>query len=615
MAKAKISKNDNLRADKFLEYVNSEFLKLHKSYEDYFWSSYMGDHSVDKKKDEALKQLEDFRSDSTLFTKAELLMKEREVTPDQKDKIGAWIKFFKCYQTPHNLKKLRNEITKLETKMHKVMATRKEGYLDPYTKKFVKVSELKMRGMLRTESDEKLRKAAFEGSEKIALSNLTDYIKYVGLLNRYARGLGFSDFYEYKIFTEEGMTKKELFAIFDDVYKKTKFAFKNIRGLEKKIPGLRKPWNFPFMIAGDFTKEEDQYFPFDEAIVRWGRSFAAMGIDYRGSTLNLDLLDRPGKYNNGFCHWPIPIHFKNGSRKVGQSNFTCNVVYGQLGSSARGYHTLFHEGGHAAHMLNSDQTEICLNHEYPPMSTAWAETHSMFLDHVYSSYEWKTRYAKNKSGATYPFDLFKRKVERLSILTPLGISSILAVCNFENKIYTEKNLTKDKVLTFAKQVWRKYQDYSHDSLLLLTVPHIYSWNSACSYHGYGLATLALTQWRKYFYKKYGYIVDNPKVGEEMACVWKLGSSKTFKEFVVLATGDKLSAGPWLEEVTMSIPATLKKSKTRAERLRKVPELKRPINLNANISMLSGKKKIANNSKSFEDMANKYAKWLETQKIK
>ena len=38
----------------------------------------------------------------------------------------------------------------------------------------------------------------------------------------------------------------------------------------------------------------------------WGRSFAAMGIQYKGATMTLDLLDRKGKYSNGFCHWPQP---------------------------------------------------------------------------------------------------------------------------------------------------------------------------------------------------------------------------------------------------------------------------------------------------------------------
>jgi hypothetical protein len=77
---------------------------------------------------------------------------------------------------------------------------------------------------------------------------------------------------------------------------------------------------------------------------------------------------------------------------------------------------------------------------------------------------------------------------------------------------------------------------SADSLSILSVPHIYSWESSASYPGYGLAELALHQWRVYFYRKCGYIVDNPGVGKEMREVWKMGAGKTFKEFVIMATG-------------------------------------------------------------------------------
>jgi len=41
-----------------------------------------------------------------------------------------------------------------------------------------------------------------------------------------------------------------------------------------------------------------------------GRSFAAMNIGYKGATMDLDLLDRKGKYSNGFCHWPQPAWVK-----------------------------------------------------------------------------------------------------------------------------------------------------------------------------------------------------------------------------------------------------------------------------------------------------------------
>lgn len=67
---------------------------------------------------------------------------------------------------------------------------------------------------------------------------------------------------------------------------------------------LYPPCPFPLPSPGDTTKATDPYFPFEDAVDVWGRTFAALGINYQGSVMTLDLCDRQGKYSNGFCHWP-----------------------------------------------------------------------------------------------------------------------------------------------------------------------------------------------------------------------------------------------------------------------------------------------------------------------
>ncbi len=591
----------------FLNYLNGEYAKLHKKYEDLFWISYMGDHSVDKELNLALSELDKFKSNIELAKKVDIYLK----ITDKKniERLGHWKLFFSKFQTPSHLLDVKKKIDDLEAKVGALKSKQKEGYINPKNKKFVEASKMKMRMMMRSEKDLEIRKACFLGLETLAPKFVKEYVELVGLRNQYAKALGFSDFYDYKLQTEEGMKKKDLFNIFDTIYEKTKFAFKNIRDAEKTMPGLRKPWNFSHMLSGDFAIEEEPYYQFEDALLRWGKSFSALGIDYQKGKLQLDLMDRKGKYNNGFCHWPEPRYFKNGIQTPGSSNFTCNVTNGQIGAGNDGMHTLFHEGGHAAHFLNMTIPDICMNTENPPASTAWAETQSMFLDTVFSSIEWRTRYAKNKEGESYPFDLYKRKIEKTHMLTPTGLNSIIAITNFEKEVYETKNLTEEKVIYLAKKMFKKYFDRSEDSLWILDVPHIYSWSSACSYHGYGLATLALTQWRKYFYDKYGYIVDNSKVGQEMTKVWKLGATKTFPEFVKMATGKKLSASAYLEGSTMSKAKIFKKAEEKITRLKKVKEYTKPVSLNASIKMVNGKEIIADNKKSFEDMAQKYKLWL------
>ncbi len=601
-----MSKNKS-EASSYLDFLNKTYYNLHKKYEDLFWISYMGDRSVDKRMNQALGARDKFRADNKLLEKVRGLRKVATLV--EKKRLGSWEEFFKRYQTPKQLLVMKNRIALLESKILKERSTRKEGYIEPKTGKFVPASEVKMNIIIRTDPREDVRKSCFEATEELATHHIKDYIKLVQLRNKYAKVLGYRDFYDFKLATEEGLSKRELFPLFDSIYKKTKFAFKNIRQLEKTNPGLREPWNFGFMMSGSLTKEEDPYFQFDEALLRWGKSFSRLGVDFKKGTLTLDLVDRKNKWNNGFCHWPKLVKFENETKVPGSSNFTCTVVPGQIGSGTDGMNTLFHEGGHAAHMLNSEQLDVCLNHEYPPMSTAWAETQSMFMDRIFSSVEWRSRYAENSSGRKYPFALFKRKTEKVHVLRPLDIRGILFVSNFEKEIYESRNLNIEKVKNIARKNYQKYYDHSIATLDALGVPHIYSWESACAYHGYGLAVLALSQWRRYFYKKYGYIVDNPRIGKEMQKVWELGASKSFKDFVILATGKPLSSNAFLENVTMTLEKTLDLAKKRINKLKTIPKKQFKIDLNADIHMVHGKKEIANNKESFEKMALDYKKWL------
>jgi Zn-dependent oligopeptidase len=601
-----------MTAKSFLDYLNIKYHKLHTAFENSFWDFRMGINTDGSKMNKAEQARDGFRSNKKLKEQTESYIPKAK--GEIKRRLKIWNDFFSLYQIPDHAVAIRKKVALIEEKILNQQGSRKEGYIDPASGNFVESSMNKMRLTMRSNPDENIRRACFEAIEAMPLGTLDDYIEVIKYRNEYARALGYEDFYDYKIHLDEGISKDELFKIFEKIYDKTKFAFDSIRKLEIEKPGLRKPWNFGYMISGNLIKEEDQYFQFEDVLSYWGKTFSAMGIDYAGGELKLDLLDRKGKWNNGFCHYPKLICYSDkGKILPASSNFTSNAIPSELGSGINGINTVFHEAGHAADRLNSIQQDVCLNHEYPPSTVSWSETHSMFMDSISSSIEWRMRYAKNKNGESYPFELFEKKLKSVIDIIPLEMMGIISVMDFERRIYECKDLTRDFVLNTAKEINKKYFDYSEPSLSLLNVPHIYSWESSAYYHGYGLAEIAVSQWREYFFKKYGYIIDNPKVGKEMKKVWKYGSLYKSNKFIKIATGKSLDPDSYIKDITRTYEKRVLDAKKRISNLNKIPLNNKSIKLNAKISIVHGKEKIADNKKSFEDMDNKFKAWIRSLK--
>mmetsp|Transcript_29894 Transcript_29894/g.62093 ORF Transcript_29894/g.62093 Transcript_29894/m.62093 type:complete len:689 (+) Transcript_29894:84-2150(+) len=558
----------------FIDSTNTNYERLHKAFELQFWGTKMNLSGSQYSVDELTRtktEMEAFLADESKLAKTrEFLKAIPEESPHLKT-LKMFERTFGCYiMESEDAKALRAECTKIEGQLDNARNTMTLGATMP-SGDFVEMTSVGLRNKIRVDPDEQVRKACFEGLTKIG-----DFVcenGFVGLVkarNKMAKKLGYLDFYDYKVTNAEGFGKVALFEILDTLEKGTRPIMENARKIfaeEKGGPSALEPWNQSFLMAGDVTRRMDPYFPFQKSVEQWGKSFAAMKISYKGANMDLDLLDRKGKYSNGFCHWPQPAWVKSdGSWQPSTTHFTSLADPSAVGSGYTALNTLMHEAGHAAHFSNIEMPSPLFAQERSPTSVAYAELQSMFLDSLVGDADWMAKYAVSKEGETIPWDLIADKIKATHPYEVFALRGMIAVPYFEKALYemVEEDVTADSIKTLADRIEKDIQG-GLSARPLLSVPHILSDEASCYYHGYVLAEMGVHQTREFFLKRYGYIADNPNVGPTLtSAYWKPGNSEPFLSLVENLTGAPLTGDAWVNELKQSVDTVLKEEKVKYE---------------------------------------------------
>lgn len=613
-------------ATPFLDELNRTYARLHTAKEDAFWAAKMGlaDDAGEAQRtlDARTIEVTRFLSDPARLTatRADLARAEADpaATPDERTALRGWVDTFSAHAIDSaEARALSEEIVADEGRLQRARGTLELGYRDPGGT-LQRATSVKLSAMLRSEPDEALRKAAWEGLRSIETHVLANgFLDLVGKRNRLGRLLGGEDFYDGTVRRVERMTKAGIFALLDELEARTRDAAKrSVEALAaSKGASALEPWNFNYLAFGDVTRDQDPYFPFAEAIGRWGRSFAALGIDYRGATLVLDLLDRAGKYENGFMHGPEIAWRDAGTRRPARVHFTANAIPGLLGSGQSAMQTLFHEGGHAAHFSNVDMPAPCFGQEFAPTSVGFAETQSMFCDSLLEDADWLTRYARTRKGEPMPFSRIEQAIGVRQPFAAWVVRAMLAVCYAERGIYelSERDRTPERVLELVRDVERRMLFLPRGGPRpVLAVPHLLAGESSAYYHGYVMAEMAVEQTRNFFLARDGHLVDNPRIGPDLARhYWSPGNSRAFGDFVQGLTGSPLSAAPLADRVNKTVRDALADARAAIGRLASIPEVAGPATLNARIRVVHGKERVAElGAAGFDAFSNDFARWVD-----
>jgi hypothetical protein len=416
----------------------------------------------------------------------------------------------------------------------------------------------------------------------------------------------------------ERMSTNDLFRILDDFIGRTESA--NARTLDqlraRHGDAARRPWNLRYLTGGEVVRHMDEYLSFAPALRRWIESFRRLGIGFRGATLQLDLLDRAGKHQNGFCHSPVPAWIgEHGQWIPGHINFTSDARPDQIGSGVRATVTLFHEGGHAAHFANIVQNAPCFSQEYPPTSMALAETQSMFCDSLLDDADWLKRYAFNRNGEPIPDHLIRERLESRQPMRAYDARNIAVVPYFEKALYAlaDGTATPDAVLALARQTEIRVLGMESPRPLL-GIPHLLNQEAAAAYQGYLLAEMAVSQTRAFFLKRDGYLTDNDAIGPDLgAHYWAPGNSVDHDTALRGLTGEGFSARYLAEECNQSIDEAWAEARQSIAAAQSRPRA-RPgelQTLDARIRIVHGAQVLADSADGEEAMCSAFEAWVRT----
>jgi hypothetical protein len=616
------SSTDHARdAREFFDRLNRDYVRVHETKEELFWSTHMAtsdDHTGFARAEADYKA---FISDPAKLVATRRHLDALLAGPAQPDAallhgLQGWRRFFEAHIVEGAAaQSLMTELVEAESALFAARQkltlhhVNEAGAREEATLAMLATNQ----ATNRAEDGRRSSHEAFRELERWVLAN--GYLEIVALRNRLARALGFRDYFDYKVRSHDRMSPEELFAILDDLLARTQAA--NERGLAalRAQPGsdATRPWNIRYRMGGDVVRHMDPYVPFAQGLRRWVESFGRLGITFRGATMQLDLLERKGKYQNGFCHSPLPAWFDaNGQWIASRINFTAEATPNQIGSGWRALNTLFHEGGHAAHFANVTQNAPCFSQEYAPTSAAYAETQSMFCDSILDDADWLTRYARNSAGERIPNELIRARIASSQPFMAFDERALAVVSYFEAALYamTDEARTPDAVLALARQTEQRVLGVISPRPLL-AIPHLLNQESSAAYHGYLLAHMAVYSTRAHLLDRFGYLTDNPQIGPLLAeHYWGPGNSIDHGASLARLTGEGLTArhladacNETVEDAWAAADASVKAAASRERRGSDV------VPLDARIRVVHGTEVLAENDVSDAAMCEQFERWV------
>jgi peptidyl-dipeptidase A len=510
---------------KFLEKVNEEIYSLEKRTALAYWNlATTGKKEYEKEVEEAEVLIRMYLSDRNRF---ETIEEIRSKKLDEREKRQITLLYNSML--PNQLPKERiQEVVKREVEIESIFANFR-GKIDGK-----EVSNNEIDEILKTSKDTKLRKKAWIAGKEIGKEIGRRLIELVKIRNENAKILGFSNYYDMLMTTQE-LSAKEIHKLFHNFKDKTDALFKEMKNeIDKSLAkrfGLKKseilPWHYPDLWFQEAPEIDD--FDYDallkdkDFVELTKKAYDSIGLNISDILERSDLYERKGKNQHAFT---ISIN------KEGDVRVLANIR-----KNMRWAGTMLHEYGHAVYDKYIDKSLPIILRE--PSHIFTTEAVAMFFERMARDAEW---YKKIVGVSDSVFKEMKPRLKKL-LKSQLMITArwVMTFVFFEKELYENpdydlNNLWYDTVQKLQKinvpEERRDCPDWA---------AKIHFGTVAVYYHNYLLGEMMASQLRHHIQKNISSDILNKNVGEFFVEeIFKPGTLYRWNTLLEKATGETLS---------------------------------------------------------------------------
>ena len=437
---------------------------------------------------------------------------------------------------------LRKELVELSNKVQENFSTFRPE-LDGR-----KITDNEIAHILKTEKNVSKRKYAWEASKQVSKIVAPDIIRLVKLRNQAARALGFDNYYEMALRTDE-QEPADLDRLFDELEQKSTEPFRQAKQKIDAVlseryqtsPDELRPWHYedPFFqeTPGIYQVNLDSFYRNHDIKELAAKFYHGIQLPVEDILQRSDLYEREGKNPHAFCE---------DIDKEGDVRILCN-----LKNDETWMETILHELGHAVYDKYIDPNLPYLLREHAHIFTT--EGIAMLFGRLSRNPYWMQQMIglSNEQRQQIEDDLFNYM--RLKQL--VFVRWVLVMYHFERQLY--QNPEQDLNHLWWQLVW-KYQMVHAPSNRNMPdwAAKIHFAIAPCYYHNYLLGEIFASQlhyfitekilaendWRRVAY------VNRPQVGNYLKeNIFKVGKRYPWNEMIERATGKPLSTSYYIEQ--------------------------------------------------------------------